>query len=309
MMAKPWNEHRHNIVRLYIDEGRTLEDVRGIMKTQYGFEASIRSYRQHFDQWRVGKYNCKKRLQRRRESLARPLLPSPPRTPDEAALPALSEGGTVGTSSSSSPGSVSTRSGSQQHSPEQRALPEPPTAQHHRRLADVAARFPPPFFGDNNGSNSNSAPHEIAVRGKDPRGWGDDDLQAVLRTEGILPFIKVEMDSDKLPAAKYLRPHPDSTSWNMARSAPSPFQVGGLEPADYYRVPFHDAVPRCMPEMFSGAMSSFSRPADYRSLQRSLGSVPKLPEERAGSHAGRERNVHQQQLAGSQMSFEGLASV
>lgn len=40
MMAKPWNEHRATITKLYIQEGRTLEDVRGIMKTEYNFEAS-----------------------------------------------------------------------------------------------------------------------------------------------------------------------------------------------------------------------------------------------------------------------------
>lgn len=40
MMAKPWNEHRATITKLYIQEGRTLEDVRGIMKTEHNFEAS-----------------------------------------------------------------------------------------------------------------------------------------------------------------------------------------------------------------------------------------------------------------------------
>lgn len=40
MMAKPWNQHRETITKLYIQEGRTLEDVRGIMKTEYNFQAS-----------------------------------------------------------------------------------------------------------------------------------------------------------------------------------------------------------------------------------------------------------------------------
>ncbi|KAJ4307361.1 hypothetical protein N0V84_012788, partial [Fusarium piperis] len=94
-MAKPWHEHRETITKLYIQEGRTLEDVRSIMKAEHNFEASIRSYRQHFDIWDIGKYNCKKRQQRRRQSLNRTILPSPAplRSP-----PALS-------SSSSDPGS------------------------------------------------------------------------------------------------------------------------------------------------------------------------------------------------------------
>ncbi|RSL62501.1 hypothetical protein CEP54_005700 [Fusarium duplospermum] len=113
MMAKPWNEHRGTITKLYIQEGRTLEDVRGIMKTEYNFEASIRSYRQHFDMWDVGKYNCKKRKQRRRESLKRTILPSPLRSP-----PALTS-----SPSTSDPGSSPPSSCAGQRSPEQLPLP------------------------------------------------------------------------------------------------------------------------------------------------------------------------------------------
>lgn len=40
MMTKPWLEYREVIVKLYINDGRTLADVRGIMKDTYGFEAS-----------------------------------------------------------------------------------------------------------------------------------------------------------------------------------------------------------------------------------------------------------------------------
>ncbi|RSL78327.1 hypothetical protein CEP52_017641, partial [Fusarium oligoseptatum] len=83
-MAKPWKEHRQTITKLYIQEGRTLEDVRGIMKTEYNFEASIRSYRQHFDIWEIGKYNCKKRQQRqqhRRHLRDRMNFPAPLPTP------------------------------------------------------------------------------------------------------------------------------------------------------------------------------------------------------------------------------------
>jgi hypothetical protein len=83
MMAKPWNEHRGTITKLYIQEGRTLEDTRNIMKDQYNFQASIRSYRQHFDIWQIGKYNCKKRDKRRRQSLSKNLPLSPPHSPPD----------------------------------------------------------------------------------------------------------------------------------------------------------------------------------------------------------------------------------
>jgi hypothetical protein len=63
-MTKPWKDHKANILRLYIEEGRTLADVRVIMERDYGFEASVRSYRQHFDDWKVGKYNCRRRQSR-----------------------------------------------------------------------------------------------------------------------------------------------------------------------------------------------------------------------------------------------------
>ncbi|KAJ4171775.1 hypothetical protein NW754_000350 [Fusarium falciforme] len=76
-MAKPWNEHRDIITKLYIQEGRTLEDVRVIMMTEHNFKASIRSYRQHFDIWDIRKYNCEKRQQRRRQIRNRVILPAP----------------------------------------------------------------------------------------------------------------------------------------------------------------------------------------------------------------------------------------
>jgi hypothetical protein len=60
-MTKPWKEFRPEIVRLYIQEGRTLRDVQEIMKREHNFSASIRSYRQQFDHWRVGKYKCKRK--------------------------------------------------------------------------------------------------------------------------------------------------------------------------------------------------------------------------------------------------------
>ncbi|KAH7237837.1 Clr5 domain-containing protein [Fusarium solani] len=86
-MAKPWNEHRATITKLYIQEGRTLEDVQGIMKTEYNFKACIRSYRQHFDIWDIGKYNCKKRQQRRRQICNRIILPAPLCSPTALSSP------------------------------------------------------------------------------------------------------------------------------------------------------------------------------------------------------------------------------
>ncbi|KAK1728575.1 Clr5 domain-containing protein [Colletotrichum acutatum] len=64
-MTKAWKEHKDVIARLYIKENRTLDEVREIMQQDYNFKASTRSYRQHFDQWDLSKYNCKKRTARR----------------------------------------------------------------------------------------------------------------------------------------------------------------------------------------------------------------------------------------------------
>ncbi|KAF5242388.1 hypothetical protein FAUST_3399 [Fusarium austroamericanum] len=111
MMAKPWNEHRGTITKLYIQEGRTLEDTRNIMKDQYNFEASIRSYRQHFDIWEIGKYNCKKRDRRRRQSFAKTLPLSPPHSPSDV----------PGEGERSSP--TSTSSSMSRRSSEQKPLP------------------------------------------------------------------------------------------------------------------------------------------------------------------------------------------
>jgi hypothetical protein len=110
-MAKPWNEHRGTITKLYIQEGRTLEDTRNIMKDQYNFQASIRSYRQHFDIWQIGKYNCKKRDRRRRQSLSKTLPLSPPHSPLDV------PGGRECSSPASSSSSMSRRSSDQKPLP------------------------------------------------------------------------------------------------------------------------------------------------------------------------------------------------
>lgn len=103
MMAKPWDQHRRTITTLYIKEGRTLEDVRTIMKNQYRFEASIRSYRQHFDLWSVGKYNCKKRRLRRRSSSPQAFLTSPPVSSPETESRSGSDTGSPGSTSLAEP--------------------------------------------------------------------------------------------------------------------------------------------------------------------------------------------------------------
>uniref|UniRef100_L2G9T1 Clr5 domain-containing protein n=1 Tax=Colletotrichum fructicola (strain Nara gc5) TaxID=1213859 RepID=L2G9T1_COLFN len=64
-MTKAWKEYRDTITRLYITESRTLEEVKDIMQREHSFKASTRSYRQQFDKWQLGKYNCKKRNVRR----------------------------------------------------------------------------------------------------------------------------------------------------------------------------------------------------------------------------------------------------
>lgn len=39
-MVKPWNEFRQEISKLYKQEGRTLAEVRTIMKQRHDFDAS-----------------------------------------------------------------------------------------------------------------------------------------------------------------------------------------------------------------------------------------------------------------------------
>ncbi|EFQ30279.1 hypothetical protein CGRA01v4_00313 [Colletotrichum graminicola] len=65
-MTKAWGEKRADITRLYIDENKTLNEVKAIMEEHHDFKASTRSYRQQFDKWGLAKYNCKKRTARRR---------------------------------------------------------------------------------------------------------------------------------------------------------------------------------------------------------------------------------------------------
>ncbi|KAF9784851.1 hypothetical protein IL306_006737 [Fusarium sp. DS 682] len=59
MRPKAWNEHRDLITKLCMEENRNIQEVREIMRTAHNFDASIRSYRQHFDSWGFGKYDAK----------------------------------------------------------------------------------------------------------------------------------------------------------------------------------------------------------------------------------------------------------
>ncbi|KAF5680396.1 hypothetical protein FHETE_521 [Fusarium heterosporum] len=133
MMAKPWSEHRGTITKLYIGEGRTLEDVRNIMKVQHNFVASIRSYRQHFDKWEIGKYNCKKRERRRRLSL-NDSAHSPPCSPPDAGVKREDM-----SSPASSSSSMSRRSSEQKPLPvlKQPPLLYPTYLQDHLRSQDA----------------------------------------------------------------------------------------------------------------------------------------------------------------------------
>lgn len=45
-MPKEWSRHKAAIARLYIDEGRTLKEVKDILYRDYGFKASYDGF--HF---------------------------------------------------------------------------------------------------------------------------------------------------------------------------------------------------------------------------------------------------------------------
>ncbi|POS76221.1 hypothetical protein DHEL01_v205386 [Diaporthe helianthi] len=60
-MTKEWLRYRSTILGLYKDQSKTLDEVRRIMKDEYGFEASVRAYRSRFDKWGIHKYNCARR--------------------------------------------------------------------------------------------------------------------------------------------------------------------------------------------------------------------------------------------------------
>jgi hypothetical protein len=229
MMAKPWNEHRGTITKLYIQEGRTLEDTRNIMRIQYNFEASIRSYRQHFDIWQIGKYNCKKRDKRRRQSLSKNLPPSPPHSPSD--VPYHGEEGSSPASSSSS--SMSRRSS------DQRPLPVLKQPQMYTA-----------YFYDY--ARSQDDPQiKVENNGREPV-WENIDVGA---------FRNSQVADGVLPSGVPIQPYPESTGWPV-RGARSSYLAS--PPQAYCRAPFQDAVPRYVPE----PTTLYSRGGEIRSVLR-----------------------------------------
>ncbi|RBR22613.1 uncharacterized protein FIESC28_04408 [Fusarium coffeatum] len=228
MMAKPWNEHRGTITKLYIQEGRTLEDTRNIMRIQHNFEASIRSYRQHFDIWQIGKYNCKKRDKRRRQSLGKNLPPSPPHSPSD--VPYYGEDGSSPVSSSSS--STSRRSS------DQRPLPVLKQPQMYTA-----------YFYDY--ARSQEDPQiKVENNGREPV-WENIDVGA---------FRNSQVVDGVLPSGVPIQPYPESAGWPV-RGARSSYLAS--PPQTYCRAPFQDPVSRYVPET-----TLYSRGGEIRSVLR-----------------------------------------
>ncbi|KAG9238036.1 Clr5 domain-containing protein [Amylocarpus encephaloides] len=55
-MPKPWSLHKAEISRLYIQEGKTLNEVRETLSRCHGFQASVRAYRMRINEWALQKY-------------------------------------------------------------------------------------------------------------------------------------------------------------------------------------------------------------------------------------------------------------
>ncbi|KAK0104255.1 hypothetical protein ONS96_005347 [Cadophora gregata f. sp. sojae] len=68
-MPKDWKYHKAEVERLYIKEGKPLEQIRDILREEHGFNASMRAYRMRIDNWGLdqNKYS-KGSLQSRRKS-------------------------------------------------------------------------------------------------------------------------------------------------------------------------------------------------------------------------------------------------
>ncbi|PVH70756.1 hypothetical protein DL98DRAFT_124223 [Cadophora sp. DSE1049] len=50
-MPKDWKYHKAEVERLYIREGKPLEQIRDILREEHGFNASMRAYRMRIDNW------------------------------------------------------------------------------------------------------------------------------------------------------------------------------------------------------------------------------------------------------------------
>ncbi|KAL8382221.1 hypothetical protein RB595_006145 [Gaeumannomyces hyphopodioides] len=59
-----WEIHRATIKRLYIDEGKKLNDIVEIMRQDYDFTANARMYKHRLSQWGLIKYNREADVQR-----------------------------------------------------------------------------------------------------------------------------------------------------------------------------------------------------------------------------------------------------
>ncbi|KAF4466081.1 hypothetical protein FALBO_7068 [Fusarium albosuccineum] len=220
MMAKPWNEYRGTITKLYIQEGRTLEDVRGIMKNRYNFEAS-----QHFDMWCIGKYNCKKRQERRRQSLNRTILPSPPRSPP---------GGNVAAGGSSPSSSCAS-----QYSPQQRPLPA---------LTAQSLHYPSYSAGLHH-------PVELPIRTRHEEPKIKCENSEGSAWEGVDMARNQHVPQPMLPSSMSFPSYTTSANWNVPRSTQMPYLSS--PPQEYSRSFYQTSAPRHLPE--SPAAAGLSR--------------------------------------------------
>ncbi|KAK2693713.1 hypothetical protein QWA68_008697 [Fusarium oxysporum] len=225
MMAKPWNEHQGTITKLYIKEGRTLKDVRNIMKLKYNFDASIRSYRQHFDIWGVGKYTCKKREERRRRSLNKSLSLSPSQSIADVIIKQ---------EEASSPASSSGSSSVIRRSSEQKPLP----------VLKQPILYPN-FFQDQMRSQDDAQTKIDASRAPLWEGLDIDMLRSSQTAQAMLPSI--------MPIQSYN----EATSWPAPRGAPSYLNS---PPQPFDRSQFETMVPRYVPDQ-----PLYSRDAGLRS--------------------------------------------
>ncbi|KAL2060690.1 hypothetical protein VTL71DRAFT_9331 [Oculimacula yallundae] len=56
-MPKDWRYHKAEVERLYTHEGKSLEEIRDILREEHGFSASMRAYRLRIDTWGLTQNN------------------------------------------------------------------------------------------------------------------------------------------------------------------------------------------------------------------------------------------------------------
>lgn len=86
-MPKDWAKYKAEVHRLYIVEEKTVYQVRDTLREKHGFNASVRAYRMHFDEWGMKKYKATKR---RNVAVARNLS-SPPMTSSGSTTHSISD--------------------------------------------------------------------------------------------------------------------------------------------------------------------------------------------------------------------------